>query len=190
VVFALEPASEERRDREPITIERQMIQKGILQVEDDENDVFLLRTVFERAGITTPLHVVTDGQMAIDYLGRRGEFADSQKYPFPCLVLTDLNLPKRSGMEVLQWIRHHPRLKKLVVVVFSSSALPRDVDLAYELGANAYIQKSADLNQLTEIASLLKGWWLGYNHFAPIVDSRMAEVAGMQQQIPQVVRCP
>jgi CheY-like chemotaxis protein len=154
-----------------------MIEKGILQVEDDENDVFLFRRVFDKAGISSPLHVVTDGQMAIDYLSGKDQFGDSQKYPLPCLVLTDLNLPKKTGLEVLQWIRHQPYLKKLVVVMFSSSALPQDVDLAYELGANAYIQKSADPDQLKEIAHLLKRWWLGYNHFAPIVESRKAEAA-------------
>ena len=144
--------------------------------------MFLLRRVFEKAGITSSLHVVTDGQMAIDYLSGTGQFADRQKYPLPCLVLTDLKLPKRSGMEVLQWIRHQPRLKKLVVVLFSSSALPQDVDLAYELGANAYIQKPADPDKLKEIAHLLKGWWLGHNHFAPIVESRAADVADITER--------
>jgi len=152
-----------------------MTTKSILHVEDDENDVFLFRRVFEQTGITSPLHVVTDGEMAINYLSGAGQFADREKYPLPCLVLTDLNLPKRSGLDLLQWIRRDPELKKMVVVLFSSSALPRDLEQAYELGANAYIQKSADPRQLKEIAHLLKKWllgWLGYNHFAPIVESR------------------
>jgi CheY-like chemotaxis protein len=154
-----------------------MTTKTILQVEDDENDVFILSRVFERAGITSPVHVVTDGEMAIEYLSGVGQFADRQKYPLPCLVLTDLKLPKKSGLELLKWIRNEPGLKKLVVVLFSSSALSWDVDLAYELGANAYIQKPADPSQLKEIAQLLKGWWLGYNHFAPIVEPRRTNVA-------------
>ena len=149
-----------------------MTAKAILQVEDDENDVFLFRRVVEQAGITSPLQVVTDGEMAIDYLSGAGQFADRQRYPLPSLVLTDLNLPKKSGLEVLRWIRYEPYFKKLVVVVFSSSALPQDVDQAYELGANAYIQKSADFGQLREMAQLLKEWSLGYNHFAPIVESK------------------
>ena len=149
-----------------------MTTKGILQVEDDDNDVFLFRNVVEKAGITSPVHVVTDGEMAIDYLSGTGQFADRQRYPLPSLVLTDLNLPKKSGLEVLRWIRQEPYFKKLVVVVFSSSARPQDVDQAYELGANAYIQKSADSRKLKEIAQLLKAWSLGYNHFAPIVESR------------------
>ena len=152
-----------------------MTTKSILHVEDDENDVFLFRRVFEQTGITSPLHVVTDGEMAINYLSGAGQFADREKYPLPCLVLTDLNLPKRSGLDLLQWIRRDPQLKKMVVVLFSSSALPRDVDQAYELGANAYIQKVADTHQLKEIAHLLKGWWLGHNHFAPIAESRRVD---------------
>jgi len=148
-----------------------MTEKCILQVEDDDNDVFLLKRVFDQAGISSPLHVVRDGQLAIDYLSGAGGFADRQTHPLPCLVLLDLKLPKKNGLEVLEWIRHQPRLKSIVVVLFSSSALPQEVERAYELGVNSYIQKSSDSNQLREIAQLLKGWWLCYNHFAPIFDS-------------------
>jgi len=148
-----------------------MTEKCILQVEDDDNDVFLLKRVFDQAGISSPLHVVRDGQLAIDYLSGAGGFADRQTHPLPCLVLLDLKLPKKNGLEVLEWVRHQPRLKSLVVVLFSSSALPQEVERAYELGVNSYIQKSSDSNQLREIAQLLKGWWLCYNHFAPIFDS-------------------
>ncbi len=145
-----------------------MDRKCILQVEDEEADVYLLRLVFERAGITSPVQVVTDGQMAIDYLAGVGRFADRKNHPWPCLVLLDLKLPKVSGLEVLEWIAKQPALKKLVVVVFSSSALPGDVERAYALGANSYIQKPSDMKQTVEIAQLLKGWWLGYNHYPPI----------------------
>src|SRR5215510_6004857 len=140
----------------------------ILQVEDDENDVFLLKRVFGQAGITCPVHTVTDGETAIDYLRGIGELADRKKHPLPCLVLMDLKLPGKSGLEVLQWIRHQPELKKLVVVMFSSSALDDDVERAYDFGANSYIEKPLNPTRLREIAQLLKGWWLGYNHFPPI----------------------
>lgn len=145
-----------------------MENNSILQVEDDEPDVFLLKMVFKRAGITNPVQVVTDGQMAMDYLAGTGDFADREKHPMPCLVLLDLNLPKVGGLEVLEWIRRQPRLKRLVVVVLSSSAESRDIERAYELGANSYIAKPSRMEQTLEIAQLLKGWWLGYNHFAPI----------------------
>ena len=142
--------------------------KCILHVEDDEAYAFLLQMVFERAGISNPVQVAQDGQMAIDYLAGEGAFADRGKYPLPCLVLLDLKMPKVNGMDVLAWIRRQPHLKKLVVVVLSSSAQPEDVERAYELGANSYIEKPIELERTQEIVNLLKGWWLGYNHFAPI----------------------
>ncbi len=140
----------------------------ILQVEDDENDVFMVEHAFKRSGIACPLQVVRDGQSAIDYLNGVGEYGDREKAPLPCLLLLDLKLPMRSGFEVLKWIRQNPVFKKLVVVIFSSSELPKDIEMAYELGANSYIVKPAQLPKLLEIGQLLKGWWLGYNQFAPI----------------------
>jgi CheY-like chemotaxis protein len=145
-----------------------MVEKCILQVEDEEADIFLLRHVFERAGITCPVRAVTDGQMALDYLTGAGKFADRRQYPLPCLVLLDLNLPKRAGLEVLAWIRAHPQFNHLVVVLFSSSALPEDLKRAYALGANSYIEKPSGMERTLELAQLLKGWWLGVNRYAPI----------------------
>ncbi len=147
-----------------------MKNKCILQVEDEEADIFLLKWVFQRAGIESPLRAVTDGQMAIRYLSGEGEYADRQKYPLPCLVLLDLKLPGMDGLEVLAWTRRQPNLRRLVVLVFSSSAQPKDVERAYELGANSYIQKPSDMEHTLEIAQLLKGWWLAYNHFAPVYE--------------------
>jgi CheY-like chemotaxis protein len=105
----------------------------ILQVEDEETDVLLLRLVFEKAAVACPLQVVRDGQTAIDYLSGAGVYADRKTFPLPCLVLLDLNLPIREGLEVLAWIRQHPVFRNLVVVVFSSSALPEDIERAYNL---------------------------------------------------------
>jgi CheY-like chemotaxis protein len=140
----------------------------ILQVEDDEDDVFMLQHAFNRTGIACPLEVVRDGQAAIDYLTRAALPANRESTPVPCLVLLDLNLPARTGFEVLKWIRQHPLYKKLVVVIFSASQLQKDINMAYELGANSYIVKPGALPKLMEIGQLLKGWWLGYNQFAPI----------------------
>ncbi len=137
----------------------------ILQVEDEESDIFLLKHVFQIVGILNPLQVVTDGNMAIDYLRGAGKFSDREQYPLPCLVLLDLKLPRLSGQEVLAWIRRQPDLATLVVVVCSASAHPADVERAYQLGANSYIQKPSCLEQSLEVAQLLKGWWLGYNRF-------------------------
>lgn len=142
------------------------VNKCILQIEDEEGDIFLFKFACEQAGIDTPLQTVTDGQMAIDYLSGVGPYADRHKHPLPFLVLLDLKLPKVSGLEALAWIRQQPGLKHLVVIVFSSSAQPRDVERAYELGANSFVQKPSSLEETIELLQLLKSWWLRYNHFA------------------------
>jgi CheY-like chemotaxis protein len=141
---------------------------AILHVEDDEQDVFFLQRAFRAAGVVNPVHHVRDGEEAIDYLGGTGPFADRKSALPPQLVLLDLKLPGKTGLEVLEWIRAHPTLRAMIVIVFSSSPEPEDVERAYNAGANSYIVKPADLDQYAEIAILLKRWWLGYNQFAPI----------------------
>jgi|SRR5215469_7028803 len=153
----------------------------ILQVEDEANDVFLLQRAFVHAGIVNPVHVATDGQMAIDYLSGRGRFADRLKYPLPGLVLLDLKLPRRSGREVLEWIRTQPGLFRTIVIIFTSAQYVGDVSLAYELGANSFIIKPVDFSKYVEIARLLKGWWLNHNQFPP-----SAELAWSIPNIPRV----
>ncbi len=142
-----------------------MTHQCILQVEDEEADAILLQEVFKRVGIANPVQVVTDGQMAKDYLEGAGMFANRKQYPLPCLILLDLKLPKVSGLEMLAWLRQQPVLKKLPVVVFSSSRHPGDINRAYELGALSYVQKPSDLDGATEFARLFKAWWLRLNQF-------------------------
>ncbi|HEX2973709.1 MAG TPA: response regulator [Tepidisphaeraceae bacterium] len=151
-----------------------MATQPILQVEDEEADVFLLQHAFKRAGIQNPVSVVRDGQEAIDYLSGKGEFADRLKHPLPCLMLLDLKLPRIGGLEVLEWVRQQPNLAGLVVVVFSSSAMLSDIERAYALGASSYIQKPSSIENTNQVAQLLKGWWLGFNQFAPIYEARTA----------------
>ena len=140
----------------------------ILQVEDDANDVFLLQRAFTKAGITNPVQVVTDGQMAIDYLDGHGRFANRAVYPLPGLVLLDLKLPHKSGREVLQWIRSQPGFRRMVIIVFTTAQYAGDVGLAYDLGANSFLVKPTDFSEYLRIALLLKDWWLHFNQFAPI----------------------
>lgn len=153
----------------------------ILQVEDEANDVFLLQRAFVQAGILNPVQVATDGQMAIDYLAGRGRFSDRVKYPLPGLVLLDLKLPRRSGREVLEWIRTQPGLSRLIVIVFTSAQYVGDVSLAYELGASSFIIKPVDFSKYVEIARLLKGWWLDYNQFPPSMELtwRLPNIPGL-----------
>jgi CheY-like chemotaxis protein len=144
-----------------------MAKHCILQVEDEENDVFLLRHALNQAGVVASLQVATRGREAIDYLSGAGRFGDRQTYPLPRLVLLDLKLPDMHGLEVLEWLRRQPGLKKTVVIALTSSNLPADVDRAYESGINSYVVKAADNQKRLQFAQHLKGWWLDCNQFAP-----------------------
>jgi CheY-like chemotaxis protein len=136
----------------------------ILQVEDSEEDVFFLQFAFKEAGVDALIQVARDGQEAIEYLSGNGPFADRTKFVLPSLVLLDLKLPRKSGWEVLEWMRRQPVLKKMPVIVLSGSAQPVDIDRAYLLGANSYLVKSS-MDELTEMAKALKHYWLQHNHF-------------------------
>jgi CheY-like chemotaxis protein len=138
---------------------------SILQVEDEKNDVFFLRHAFGKAGIANHLALATDGAIAIEFLAGTGAFADREKYPFPCIVLLDLKLPRVSGFEVLRWIRRQPAFKALVVIVFTSSTSESDVREAYDLGANSVVLKPGDVPEQIAMAQQLKGWWLELNRF-------------------------
>src|SRR5438874_11348590 len=93
----------------------------ILLVEDDKNDVFFLRYAFEAAAIPNPLKVVEDGQQAIDYFAGKGKYGNRARFPFPCLVLLDLKLPVKMGLDVLRWVNEQPSLKTLLILVLTSS---------------------------------------------------------------------
>jgi CheY-like chemotaxis protein len=140
----------------------------ILQVEDEPADAVLLQSVFASEGIQHPLQLVTDGQQAIGYLQGAGMYSDRTRYPLPCLILLDLKLPRISGLDVLRWIRERPTVCRTVVVVFSSSALPSDVQAAYDAGANSFLEKPVAYEDWQRMTRFLKGWWLDLNQFAAV----------------------
>ncbi len=137
-----------------------MADAPVLYVEDEEVDVLLMRLGFERAGIADRLAVVTDGQAAIDYLAGAGPYANREQHPLPCMVLLDLKLPRRSGFEVLRWIREHPKLKTVPVAILTSSGHERDLEQAEAIGVEDYIVKKAKIAQIAELAQNLKARWL------------------------------
>jgi CheY-like chemotaxis protein len=151
-------------------MELSMARSLILEIEDDPNDVYFLQYAFREAGITNAVQVVGSGEEGIDYLSGTGAFADRRKYPLPCLILLDLKLPRKSGLEVLEWIRAQPGLKSMVIIVFTSSQQPEDVQRAYELGVNSFVVKPMDLQRRLQFAQLLKAWWLDFNQFAPMFE--------------------
>lgn len=132
----------------------------ILYVEDDLNDVFFLQHAFAAANIANSLQIVKDGQEAIDYLTGVGQFADRQKFPLPHLVLLDFQLPHRSGLEILVWLKTQPALRTLPVIMLTSAANPRYTDKATALGANACVVKPMTLEKQREFVESLKSAWL------------------------------
>jgi CheY-like chemotaxis protein len=135
----------------------------ILVVEDREEDVFLLEYAFKEVEIKNPVRVAADGQEAIDYLAGTGKFADRKQFPMPGLVLLDLQLPHKMGLEVLEWVRQQPELKSLIVIILSSSIHEGDIQRAYELGANAFLVKPSSTETLADMCQALKGFWLTHN---------------------------
>jgi CheY-like chemotaxis protein len=124
----------------------------ILIVEDDPNDVLFLRRAFKQAGVRQALRVARDGQEAIDYLSGSGRFHDRDAYPIPCLVVLDVKLPKRNGLEVLQWLRHRDEFKDLPVVMVTSSEEHGDRASADLHGVEAYRVKPVSLSALVGLA--------------------------------------
>lgn len=143
----------------------------VLLVEDDPNDVLLIQRAWRKANIAAPLQVVTDGEAATRYLTGGGEFADRQRYPLPILVLLDLKLPRKSGFEVLAWLRQQPVLRRLPVVVLTSSSEPEDINRAYELGANSYLVKPVQFESLQEMMQTVHIYWLVLNEKPQLADA-------------------
>ena len=132
----------------------------ILYVEDDENDGFLLRRAFAKVGIPNPLEVLTDGSQAIEYLGQFGPHASQH---IPPLMLLDLKMPFKTGFEVLEWLRRHPALRTVPVIILTSSTQETDVHKAYVLGANAYLVKPPQAEQLIAVVEAIRDFWLSLN---------------------------
>jgi CheY-like chemotaxis protein len=137
----------------------------ILVAEDNPHDAFFLERAFVRAGINTPLQFVENGEDAIKYLSAAVPFSDRQQFPLPSIMILDLQMPRMDGFEVLQWVRQQPGLRRLPVMVFTSSAEPKDVDQAHELGANGYLIKPTGAEDLFSAVQAFEKFWLQRNCF-------------------------
>lgn len=125
---------------------------SILLVEDNEDDVLLIRRAFERGLVGNPLESVRGGSEAIAYLNGDSPYWDRVKYPLPSLVLLDIKMPGADGFDVLRWIRRQPQFTRLCVVMLTSSDEIRDVNLAYKLGANSFLVKPLDFWNAAELS--------------------------------------
>jgi CheY-like chemotaxis protein len=134
----------------------------ILLIEDDENDVFFFERAIKKAEIRQPMVTVRDGREAVDYFQKT-----APANAVPCLIILDLNLPQRNGLEVLEWLRAQPPFKAVPVVVLTSSTSDKDIQQAYETGANSYLVKPGDPDKLVALVKLVKDYWLMANQLPP-----------------------
>lgn len=135
----------------------------ILLIEDDENDVLIMRRALKAAGFINPLIVVEDGQAAIDYFAGRGRFTNREEFPLPALAFVDINLPQRTGIEVLEYVQGIRELANIILVVLTSSNLQTDLQRAYRAGANSYVVKPPTRDKLVELAKAFKLYWAEVN---------------------------
>lgn len=130
--------------------------KGVvLIVDDNEDDIELMRLAFEKAKAPCAVMAVHDGNECIEYLSGQGKFADRKQFPTPLLVLLDLNMPRLNGFEVLAWIQKHTESTFPLVITLSYSHLEGDIRRAYELGTSAFIAKPVDLDGSVSLVKLL-----------------------------------
>lgn len=137
--------------------------RPILLVEDNASDVELAKRALKKANILNPLVVAEDGQEALDYLFCNGQYSERDAGQMPVLVLLDINLPRVSGLEVLERVRSDERTKRLLVVILTSSKEEHDVATGYDLGVNSYIRKPVDFHQFAEAIQQLGLYWLVIN---------------------------
>ncbi len=136
----------------------------ILLVEDNPGDVRLTKEALRDAKVLNQIHVAKDGVEAMEFLNREGSFKEA---PAPDLILLDLNLPRKDGREVLADIKKDPRLKRIPVVVLTTSKSDEDIVKSYNLHANCYITKPVDLNRFIEIIHSLEEFWFSIVKLPP-----------------------
>ncbi len=133
---------------------------SILLAEDEQNDVILLRRAFQKAGIRQQLYAVHDGVEAIDYLAGEGIYEDRVRYPLPCLLVTDIKMPRADGFELVAWLQTRSELRGVPKIVISSSCLEYDLARCIMLGASAFFVKPADPDELVEIVRNWHDVWI------------------------------
>ncbi len=131
-----------------------------LLVEDNEDHILLVRRAFAKSKVINPLQVVRTGEDAIAYLEGTGRFSNRSEFPLPALILLDLKLNGMDGFDVLRWIRQQPSFKAVRIVVLTSSNEIRDVNQAYQLGANSFLVKPVDFEDFVRVVQALQGYWL------------------------------
>lgn len=132
----------------------------VLLVEDDSNDVFLFQRALSGCERQHSLQVVHDGEEAIAYLQGSGKYGDRRTYPLPSLTVLDLKLPRKSGLEVLEWLMKDQTLKRIPTVILSSAMQQKEINLAYDLGVNAYLVKPVGFSALQHLINRTTEYWM------------------------------
>jgi CheY-like chemotaxis protein len=133
---------------------------SILIVDDSSDDVILLKRAFSRAGVVNPINWVKSGHEAIRYIKGEGIYADRMEYPLPSVILLDLNMPDGDGFDVLTWIRNKFPNGGLLIVVLTHVEEIRKINRAYSLGANSFLTKPGNSEELQELINIFSGYWL------------------------------
>jgi CheY-like chemotaxis protein len=131
----------------------------ILLADDDPDDRQLTRDAFAENRLANVLNTVDDGEELLEYLQRRGRYADQRNEPLPGLILLDLNMPRKDGREALKEIKADPNLRRIPIVVLTTSKAEEDILRTYDLGVNSYITKPVTFKSLVELIKLLGRYW-------------------------------
>jgi len=141
----------------------------ILLVEDMPSDAALIRRGFEKTKVLNPIVWTKNGQEALGYLSGLGQYGDRNKYPLPALILLDLDLPEMTGFELLQWKRTQPYIRRIPVVILTIDRATSAVNAAYDLGANSYLIKPGNPDEIMRIVKIIQEYWLGLNESPKLV---------------------
>jgi CheY-like chemotaxis protein len=132
----------------------------VLLADDSDDDIALFKRAYVAAGIDSRLRVVRDGDEVIAYLKGEARFHDRARYPLPGLLILDVNMPRKDGFEVIQWVRHQSQFKSLKIVVLTSSGDRSDAKKAYAAGANTFVVKSMELQEFVRQLKEIKSHWI------------------------------
>jgi CheY-like chemotaxis protein len=141
----------------------------ILLVEDTPSDAALIRRSFEKTNVLNPIVWVKNGQEALAYLSGLGQYGDRSKHPLPALILLDLDLPEMTGFELLQWKRSQPNIRRIPVVILTIDSAGSTVNAAYDLGANSYLVKPGNPEEVLRVVKIIQEYWLGLNQAPKLV---------------------
>lgn len=161
--------------------------KLILMADDDQDDIFLLKQAVASSGLPVEIRPVLNGEELLDYLLGWSRHQDCRRFPEPSLILLDLNMPRKDGREALAAIKAHPFLKKIPVVIYTTSMDPQDIQWCYETGANDYVTKPSNFPDLVAVVQTMEKYWA--EDAKPSTESRQKKARGKgNEPIPLVPR--